>query len=276
MKISSSSSQTLHLSISNNNSSINNKSKNHKVANEDSNSLKKNDPLKNLMDQKEKIADARQKYLDNALSKNESPQSIKEKLAEYDKQISDIDKQINELKLEEQNKHIGNNDKDKKNDKAKNDSKSTNSSGNSKADTSNEMMNNLISISNNMSQAKVLSDQKASEAGEIKILECEIKSDEGRNPVGNVRRRKQVTKLQDNIQKIEKDIGDKLNPNISDNNLSNVVNKDEQNENSKEEKSAKGSDGSAKDSKLLQTIKNYKDNLEDKTQTNGQKLNSIA
>ena len=276
MKISSSSSQTLHRSISNNNSNINNKSKNHKLANEGSNSLKKNDPLKDLMDQKEKIGDTRQKYLDNALNKNESPQTIKEKLAEYDKQISDIDKQINELKLEEQNKHIGNDDKDKKNDKAKNDSNDINSSGNSKADTSNKMINNLISISNNMSQAKVLSSQKVLETGQIKVLECEIKIDEGRNPLGNARKRKQVTKLQDNIQKIEKDIGDKLNSNISDYNLSNVVNEDEQNENSEEEKSAKSSEGSVKDSKLLQTIKNYKDNLNDKTQTNGQKLNSIA
>lgn len=228
------------------------------------------------MDQKQRIADSRQNYLDNALNKNESAQSIKEKLAEYDKQMAEIDKQINELKLEEQKKHIGTEDKENKNDKDKNNLNNTDSHGNSKADTSSQMMSKLVSLSNNMSQARVISSEKVSESGQVRVLKIEIKKDEIKNPIGAARKKKQVTKLEDNIEKMDKTIGDKLNPNISNNDSHDVINKNQQNENSEKEKLKNNLNVSGNDQKLLQTIQNYKDNIDDKSQANGQKLNFIA
>ncbi len=274
--------QSLHLSISNDTQSMYSntekyKRKNNvKINNSTNKNLKPNDPLRNLMDQKQRIADSRQKYLDNALSKNESAQSIKEKLAEYDKQIAEIDKQINELKLEEQKKHLGAEDKANKNDKEKNNSNNTNSHGNSKKDTSSKMMSKLVSLSNNMSQAKVISSERASESGQIGVLKIEIKEDEIKNPIGASRKRKQVSKLEDNIEKMNKTIGDKLNTNISNNDTHDVINKNQQNENSEEEKLKNDLNVSGKNPKLLDTIQNYKNNIDDKSQANGQKLNSIV
>lgn len=274
MIIGSSSKQSLHLSISNSNQSISDKKE--KITEKNgstNNNLKKSDPLKALMEEKQKIADSKQKYLDGALSKNDSAQSIKEKLAEYDKQISDIDKQMSELKLEEQKKHVGT--EEKVNDKVKNNSSESNSQDKSKADMGNEMMNNLVSISSNMSLAKVISSEKVSESAEKSVLEGEIKLDEGRriDPIG---KKKRVAKIDDNIEKMEKTIGDKLNPNISDNNINNVVNKNKKNENSKEKNSEENSVSTVKNAKFLQIIQNYKENIDDQTQVNGQKLNSIA
>lgn len=286
MMIGSSSKQSLHLSISNSYQTINDKTpkfkkeniteKNTSTQNNVNKPLKKNDPLKDLMEQKQKIADSRSKYLEDALSKKESAESIKQNLAEYDNQLSKIDKQISDIKLADQKKKLGTDDKDKKNDKTYANSNNTDTQDNSKLDKSSEMMNNLVSISNNMSQSKILSAEKASESGEIKVLEWEIKRDEGKNPVGNARKIKDVSKLEDNIEKIEKTIGNKLNPNISNNNSNNVVNKNEQSENLEEEKSAKNLDVSVNNSKFLQTIKNYKDNIDEKTLTAGEKFNSVA
>lgn len=269
--------QSLHLSISNDTQSMYSntekyKRKNNvKINNSTNKNLKPNDPLKNLMDQKQRIADSRQKYLDNALSKNESAQSIKEKLAEYDKQIAEIDKQINELKLEEQKKHLGAEDKSNKND-----SNNADSHGNSKKDASSKMMSKLVSLSNNMSQAKVISSEKASESGRIRVLKIEIKEDEIKNPVGATRKRKQVSKLEDNIEKMNKTIGDELNTSILNNNTNDVTNKNQQTENSEEEKLKNDLNILGKNQKLLKTIQNYKNNIDDKSQANNQNLNSIV
>lgn len=272
MMIGSISKQSFHLSIANSDNSTNKiiqKGKTERKNNSNNTSLQKNDPIKNLMEQKQRIADNRQEYLDNALSKNEDAHSIKEKLAEYDKQIADIDKQISELKMEEQKKKTST---DKKDEKAKSNSNESGSHSNSKEDINNKMMNKLVSLSKNMSQAKALSSEKALMAGEIKISDSEIKEDGNKNPVGNARKQKHIAKLESNIEQMDKTIGEKLNPNISDNNSNNVTN---ENDESKDEKAANNSDKPIKNSKLLKAIKTYKYN-DDKTQTNDQKLNSIA
>jgi hypothetical protein len=278
MMINSSSKQLLYLSISNSNQSISDKKESITKKNGcTNNSFKKSDPIKALMEQKQKIADSKQKYLDGALKKNESEQSIKGKLAEYDKQISEIDKQMSELKLEEQKKHLGTEEKnkEKENDKVKNNLDESNSQGKSIADKGSEMINNLLNISNNMSLTKVVSALKVSESGEKRVLDGEIKLDEGRgiDPIG---KKKRVAKIEDNIEKIEKTIEEKLNPNILDDNINNVVNKNKEIENSAEKKSVESSAEPVKNVKILETIKNYKKNNDYKAQENGQKLNSIA
>jgi len=289
MMIGSSSKQTLHLSISNNHQAINynEKTPQHKKEsitekntsnnNNVNNTLKKNDPLKNLMEQKQKITDSRQKYLDNALNKNDSSESIKGKLAEYDKQLSEVDKQISELKLEEQNKQLGTDDKDKnkKNYTVKDNSNSTEAHSDTELDNNNKMMNNLVSLSTNMSAAKVLHSEKTSESGEKRVLECEIKIDEvrGLNPIA---KKKRVAKLEYNIENLNEKIGDKLKTSVSADNSNNVVNKNEQSEKSKKDKFEEPINGSTNDSKSLQIIKIYKENVDDNTQINGKKINSIT
>ncbi|WP_160693440.1 hypothetical protein [Clostridium sp. C2-6-12] len=286
---------SFHLSRSDSDSNASNilKSKNNNTLekNNGSVSIKKNDPLQHLMEQKQNIFDSKQKYLENALAKNESADSIKNKMEEYDKQISDIDKQINELKLEEQKKSMGKDDQLKEKDKDKKTNKSDNNpSGNktqvnSEIENSDHMMNHLVSLSNNISEAKNLSHMKTSASGEKRVLESEIKIDErrGLNPV---RKRERAAKLGDNIKNIEKKIEENLDDSTasnetiianknqklnSNNNATNADKSDSNKENSTDHNSPKSID----DLNLLETIKLYEENKKDTHEINGAKVNSM-
>lgn len=263
-----------HVSISNSsNSTINNndkiKKENTLTKNTSGNSLQKNNPLKSLMEQKQKIADSRQKYLDNALSKNEDPKAIKDKLAEYDKQMAEIDKQINELKLEEQKKKTGIDDKEKTKEK------NTSNNSNSKTDMSSQMMDKLVSLSNNISQVKTISKEKNHENGEKRVLETEIKLDESRR-VDPRAKKKRVAQIDKNLTKLDEIIGEELKSTNSENSINNVVNKTENSDYSKEKGNEKNIGKTVQKQKILKAIKNYKDNIENETQTNDTKLNLIA
>jgi hypothetical protein len=240
-------------------------------------SLKKNDPLQQLMEQKQNILDSKQKYLDNALAKNESANSIKDRVKEYEKQLSDIDKQINELKLEEQKKTMSNDDheKDKKTDKSDDNSNGNKTQGNSKLENGDHMMDHLVSISNNLSEAKSLSREKTLASGEKNVLKNEIKIDEGRG-LNPFKKRERVAKLEDNINNIEKKIGENLEDSTS-SNKSVITNKNEKVNSKNPDESDSNKENSPKsieDLNILQTIKFYKDNEKDNTEINDAKINS--
>lgn len=276
----------LSLTISDSNAPKTLKSKNDNVLEKDSLSknnksisLKKNDPLQHLMEQKQNILDSKQKYLDNALAKNESADTINDKLKEYEKQISEIDKQINELKLEEQKKAMSKDSQEKDKEKTMNKS-DNNSSGNktqvnSELENGDHMMNHLVSLSNNMLEAKNLSREKTLASGEKNVLESEIKIDEGRR-LNPVKKRERVAKLEDNIKNIEKKIGENLddstasNKTVIDNKNEKISSKNTGESDSNKENSPKSID----DLNLLETIKLYKENKKDNTEINDAKINS--
>lgn len=251
-------------------------------------SIRKKDPLQLLMEQKQNIFDSKQKYLENALAKNESADSIKNKMEEYDKQISEIDKQINELKLEELKKLMGTEDqvKDKKTSKSDDNSNGNTTQVNSETENCNHMMNHLVSMSNNISEAKNLSRMKNSASGEKNVLESEIKIDESRG-LNPVKKRERAAKLEDNIKNIEEKIGEKFDDSNGSNNTittnenkklnsKNAPTNTGENKTNEENSSDKNSLKSIDDLNLIETIKLYKENDKDNTEINGAKVNSMV
>ncbi|WP_454051873.1 hypothetical protein [Clostridium sp. Marseille-Q7071] len=120
---------------------------------------KKNSMLESLIEQKVNLMDSKNDIIEKALENGESPSSIKEKLDNIDKQIEEINEQISKIQCEEQRKSLGTEDISKKKEKLKEKSNKL-SVGESNKDNSEEKMTSVLSLSNNLSQAKALSSQK--------------------------------------------------------------------------------------------------------------------
>lgn len=228
--------------------------------------INKNSILENLMKQKEKLTESKTNLIEKSLEKGNDPLSTKEKLETIDKQIEEIDKQINNLKLEEQRKALGTEDKDKK-------SKDSKQKPNSDSNTDGQKdssMDSILDISGNLTKAKALSSQRNKMEGSSNVLDNEIKTDEKRG-INPVRKKEQLSKIKDKIEDITEKLGKHL--------------KDVNNESSKnaESKDASSSVNSENRDKLLIkqqqaeiNIKHYIDNQKDKAEDNSEKLNIIA
>lgn len=228
--------------------------------------INKNSILENLMKQKEKLTESKTNLIEKSLEKGNDPLSTKEKLETIDKQIEEIDKQINNLKLEEQRKTLGTEDKDKK---SKDSKQKLNSDSNTDGQKDSSM-DSILDISGNLTKAKALSSQRNKMEGSSNVLDNEIKTDEKRG-INPVRKKEQLSKIKDKIEDITEKLGKHL--------------KDLNNESSKnaESKDASSSVNSENRDKLLIkqqqaeiNIKHYIDNQKDKAEDNSEKLNIIA
>lgn len=228
--------------------------------------INKNSILENLMKQKEKLTESKTNLIEKSLEKGNDPLSTKEKLETIDKQIEEIDKQINNLKLEEQRKALGTEDKDKK---SKDSKQKLNSDSNTDGQKDSSM-DSILDISGNLTKAKALSSQRNKMEGSSNVLDNEIKTDEKRG-INPVRKKEQLSKIKDKIEDITEKLGKHL--------------KDVNNESSKnaESKDASSSVNSENRDKLLIkqqqaeiNIKHYIDNQKDKAEDNSEKLNIIA
>ncbi len=140
-----------------------------------------------------------------------------------------------------------------------------------------ESMDNLLSLSTNLSQAKSLSFQKTLMSGTARVLDCEIKTDEKRG-LDPVNKKKQLDKIKNGLENINKELGNNLkninNNNTENNTSNNIVNNNEQ---SKDANSSSASENSnelfIKQQQIAQNIKHYEDNLPDKARDNKSKDN---
>ncbi|MCY6371156.1 hypothetical protein [Clostridium ganghwense] len=241
--------------------------------------LKRNNILENLMKQKENLMDSKNTIMERGLKNGENPKSIEEKLESIDKQIEEIDKQVNELQLEEQRKAIGTEDKKKKGKSSK---QKTNKDSTNDIQTD-RSMDNILSLSSNLSQAKALSSQKNIMSGDAKVLEGEIKIDKSRG-INPVRKKKRLAEMKDNIEEITekigkhlKDVTTKSDNKIQNNTSNNIVDKSEQ---SKKINSSINTENAEKllikQQQIAQNIKQYIDNNNDKVEYSGEKINIVA
>ncbi len=241
--------------------------------------LKRNNILENLIKQKENLMDNKNALIERSLQKGEDPRSIKENLESIDKQIEEIYKRVNELRLEEQRKAIGTDDKNHKEKNFKEKSNKDYYNG-IKIDSS---MDCVLNLSNDLKKVKPLSSQRKLISGEARVLDYEIKIDikRGVNPVA---KKKHLAKMENNIEKITEKLGNQLrdvNTKISNNTQSNSsnhkVDKDEQNRD--ENLRGKTKDGDRlliRQQQVTQNIKHYTDNMKDKVKDNGEKINIIV
>ncbi|ACQ53385.1 hypothetical protein HYH82_14010 [Clostridium botulinum] len=239
---------------------------------------RKNDILKNLMEQKSNLMESKNSIMERGLKKDNDPLTIKEKLESIDKQIKEIDKQINDLQLEEQRNSMGIENKDK--DKKKQNSKKTSNTYSEKDIKTNESMDNLLSISNGLSKAKSLSSQKTLISGRARVLDCEIKTDEKRG-LDPVNKKKQLDKIKNGLENINKELGNNLkninNNNTENNTSNNMVNNNEQSKDVNSSSVSKISNELAiRQQEIVQNIKHYEDNLPNKAKDNKQQINIIA
>ncbi|EJP6471454.1 hypothetical protein [Clostridium sp. L74] len=235
---------------------------------------KKNDILKNLMEQKSNLMESKNSIMEKGLKDGNDPLTIKEKLESIDKQIKEIDKQINDLQLEEQRNSMGIESKDKDKNKKNQNSKKTSNTYSEKDMKTNESMDNLLSISNNLSKAKFLSSQRTLMSGTARVLDCEIKIDEKRG-LDPVNKKKQLDEIKNGLENINKELGKDLK-NINNNTTENTTTNNNEQSNDVESNSALENSNElfVKEQQIVQNIKNYKNNIPDKG--NKEQINIIA
>ncbi|EJO5349375.1 hypothetical protein NRP93_003551 [Clostridium botulinum] len=239
-----------------------------------------NNMLKNLIEQKSNLMESKNSIMERGLKTGNDPLTIKEKLDSIDKQIKEIDKQINDLQLEEQRNSMGIENKDKEKNKKNQNSKKASNTYSEKDMKTNESMNNLLSVSNTLSKTKSLSSQKTLMSGTARVLDIEIKTDEkrGLNPVN---KKKLLDKIQNGMKNIDKKLANDLkdiNNNITENNApSNMFTNNKPNKNINSNKATENSNELfIRQQQITQNIKQYKDNLPDKTKDNKEQFNVIA
>ncbi|APC85460.1 hypothetical protein [Clostridium botulinum] len=240
----------------------------------------KNNVLKNLMEQKSNLMEMKNSIMERGLKKDNDPLTIKEKLESIDKQIKEIDKQINDLQLEEQRNSMGIESKDKDKNKKNQNSNKTSSTYSEKDMKTDESMDNLLSLSTNLSQAKSLSSQKTLISGRARVLDCEIKTDEKRG-LDPVNKKKQLDKIKNGLENIDKELGNNLkninNNNTENNTSNNMVNNNEQSKDVNSSSVSKSSNELAiRRQQIVQNIKHYEDNLPNNAKDNKEQINIIA
>ncbi|WP_434305216.1 hypothetical protein [Clostridium botulinum] len=240
----------------------------------------KNNILKNLMEQKSNLMESKNSIMERGLKNGNDPLTIKEKLESIDKQIKEIDKQINDLQLEEQRNSMGIESKDKDKNKKNQNSKKTSNTYSKEDMKTDESMDNLLSLSTNLSQAKSLSFQKTLMSGTARVLDCEIKTDEKRG-LDPVNKKKQLDKIKNGLENINKELGNNLkninNNNTENNTSNNMVNNDEQSKDVNPSSASKSSNELAiMQQQIAQNIKHYEDNLPNKAKNNKEQINIIA
>ncbi|MCW6076588.1 hypothetical protein LAV44_14865 [Clostridium sporogenes] len=241
---------------------------------------RKNDILKNLMEQKSNLMESKNSIMERGLKNGNDPLTIKEKLQSIDKQIKEIDKQINDLQLEEQRNSMGIESKDKDKNKKNPNSKKTSNTYSEKNMKTDESMDNLLNLSTNLSQAKSLSSQKTLMSGTARVLDCEIKTDEKRG-LDPFNKKKQLDKIKNGLENINKELGNNLkninNNNTENNTSNNMVNNNEQSKDVNSSSASKSSNELAiRQQQIAQNIKNYEDNLPNKAKDNKEQINIIA
>ncbi len=165
--------------------------------------LNKNPMLDGLYEQRNNIIESKNKLISSTLEKGESIHSIKDRLDQYEEQLKGLDDQINKTLFEEQQKNIDDKDEEKKEQK-------TSGKPISKEDAEKTEINNMVNLSFSISQIKAANAAKTSMEGSARILESEIKIDEGRG-VKATRKREELAKINQGITETAKQISASLN-----------------------------------------------------------------
>ncbi len=165
--------------------------------------LNKNPMLDGLYKQRNNIIESKNKLISSTLEKGESIHSIKDRLDQYEEQLKGLDDQINKTLFEEQQKNIENKDEEKEEQK-------TSGKPISKEDAEKAEISNMVNLSFSISQIKTANAAKTSMQGSARVLESEIKADEGRG-VKATRKREELAKINQGIEETTKQISASLN-----------------------------------------------------------------
>lgn len=172
------------------------------------------DQINSLMEQKEKIKNAKQEFRTSASQRGLTDKDIASQLATYDDQIRIIDQRISEIKKQDQeNKQIEADDKKDNQNNTKtnsdNDSKTNNPQTDSDNSKSDELMGDLVQYSSYLDTSKKINVSIKNIKHTKVILDSEIKNDEGRG-VDCTKARKKSAELSDSIKNAQDQLNDAL------------------------------------------------------------------
>lgn len=283
MKVSFSSSQNIGNNIPKTKKDNDKSEEQKNVSNNSKNlSLKmKNDRSANLLKQKENINKAKNDFKDNAIKQNMDPKAMKDKLDEYDKQLQDIDKEINQIEMEEQKKALNNEaDEKKADDKTDNHTNSQNKNQNTGSDNTTDLMNVLVTSSENLTIINQNKSINVGLKGEKNVLQSNIELDASRGSSKVDRDR--LSKLDDTIKESQKNMFNSLHDisknteKINGDNLNGDDNIDSNSSKALEDLGAQNSDADYDKTSLnSQYIKKYAENYEEKDKE-GNTINSLS
>jgi|GEM_PF-2853744 len=162
----------------------------------------KNKEIESLQKQKQNLIDSKKKISEKGLKQKEDPLEIEKQLKDVDKQIEDLDKQISAAKLEEQEKQLNKNDKDKVNEKQETDGQSQN-------DKDKKVSDEIFNSSDNLKKNQIVNSQRVKMTGRANVLKFEIKEDEGRG-VDPKAQKQELDVIDDSLKSINVKLKSKL------------------------------------------------------------------
>ncbi len=230
--------------------------------------VKRNSALEELLKQKQNLIDSKNALVDETLKSGKDPSSIKDRVHSIEIQIKEIDAQISKVQVEEQNKALGTDEKSKKTEKSKEKSKN-NSSNSTEAVNAGDQMDSLLMLSGNLAKVHVLSSEKKSMDGETRVLKSEIKLDRSRG-VNPIRKEERVVEIQNQIEKITKNMGDNLST------INNGVKTVREGSTYSEAIDKNQDNLSPEQIQVSQNIQVYNDNLPENAKQDGEKVNATA
>ncbi len=165
--------------------------------------------IRDLMEQKQELAERRADYLDSAQEKGTDPTVIREKLHEFDTKIQELESQIRQIQLEEQSKAFktGETEEEKQ---AGNNSMANNVQENEEEVTDKRKdlfaSNAMSSVLSARMELRNIEGIKKAQS----VLRTEALSVKERNPGRSETLSKKADDLDKKIEEIEKDINDKI------------------------------------------------------------------
>lgn len=231
-------------------------------------SKKKESAVDELTKQKQSLEDSKNSTIKQALKDGTDPKTLKAKLDEFDKKIAELDKQIAKAQIEEKSKTSD--DNGTKSSNSTNSSKTVSKNGLKNADST-KQLSAILNVSSKLKENSMLAAQGASMAGEINVLNSDIKLDEGRGS-NTASAQKRVSELEDNISNIYEQMGENngsINGGTDDSGVSDVLGKDKISDGNKEDKSDINAAGH-------KAIENYTAKHEDKEKDAGAKIDTTA
>lgn len=154
--------------------------------------------IQSLMNQKQKITESKNELISRNLEKGGDMADIKSQLKSFEEQLESIDEQIaqtmaEQMKQQEQEQNKVETKKPKTEEEAQT-----------------QRFNSLINLSSSLDKAQVISSVKTKSDGEARVLESEIKIDEGRGGASKMKKER-LADLQKQSTTLATQIADSLN-----------------------------------------------------------------
>ncbi|MEH6944847.1 hypothetical protein [Bacillus sp. JJ722] len=163
--------------------------------------MKKNSMLDSLLEQKQRLTESKNQFMQEATEKGTSMDIIKERMKEFDEQLLALDEKISQQMIEERQKALNLDKKEQGNEESMNEELKT------EEEIQMEKFSNLLNLSGNVSQFNQLYSAKDRMEWQQRALKTEIRLD----GFSTTSKNNQISNLSERIKQTTEKIGDVLN-----------------------------------------------------------------